>query len=217
MILSSLLLTTMIHDIKAVHSLVIQAALTGEPIRPILWAQPNPRLLVIRHDRPITARDLPPGLAAEVTHRPYWFPPPGQVVDWAVTVDAGQSGQTRGQWERECAQVAAGTSPRASAKPAPQPRKIHTPARILELITARLAPVLAVHEATAARHTPRKGVRRRDGGRIMWSNQVLLRGTGTVTDAPALHQVMMEGIGRHRSFGCGLILTRPSVREEVSC
>lgn len=199
-------------DLKAMHDLVLQAALAGEQPRSVLWAQPSPSLLLIRHDRPIRATDLPPGWVEVASHAPYWVPPEGAAIDWAVIVDAGQSGQTRAQWEKEVADLAAGRLPsKKTARPAPKARQVRSPERMLEVITGRLAPILDVTSAVVASHTHRIGRRPKEGGRIMHSNQVLLRGAGTVTDGPALHQLMAEGIGRHKSFGCGLILTRPVV------
>lgn len=194
-------------DLQAVHGLVLQAALAGEPHRPVLWAQPGPRILVIRHDRAVTTTDLPPGLAEHVTHSPYWLPPAGAAVDWAVTVDASVCGQTRNQWAaRNALNLTRGKGRRAE----PKPSRIRTPEQVLDVVTARLSGAgLDVPAARAASRRHRIGHRPREG-RTLHSNQVTVRGAGTVTDAAALHDLMVRGIGRNKSFGCGLMFARPA-------
>lgn len=205
-------------DLKRVHDVILQAALAGELPRPVLWAQPAPRLLVVRHDRPLTRGDFPAGWADALSHRPYWLPPEGGVVDWAVTVDATQSGQSHGQYAREVEDVHAGRHPtRFTVRGSRKARTVRTPERMLELVTDRLAPFLAVTDASASGRRHRVGRRPKEAGRIMHSNQVMLRGTGTVLDAPGLHTLMVEGVGRHRAFGCGLILARPTVAGVAAC
>jgi hypothetical protein len=199
-----------VNDIKRMHDTVIIAALSGENLRPVLWVQPDPYLLIVRHDRALQSADFPVGHVMDIVHRPYWWPPVGAVIDWSVMVDAGQSGQTQAQWLRDVSAVETGIlSAKILARGCPQPRRIRTPERMLELITDRFALVMDVRDAAVARHTPRRGHRHREG-RVMWSNQVLLRGAGLVRDETGLHALMREGVGRHRAFGCGLILARPA-------
>lgn len=196
-------------DVKRVHDVVLQATHAGEPFGRALWSQPSPRYLVIRHTRAVTARDLPRDWGPQIAHRDYWWPPDGAVVDWAVTVDASQSGQTAAQYARESAERAAGLVPgRTAARPARRPSAIRTPEQMADVVTGRLAPVMTLSDVTAGRLAHRVG--RRPAGNSMHSNQVPVQGRGVIVDAAALHALMDAGIGRGRAFGCGLVLARPA-------
>ena len=200
-------------DVKALHDRVIVAALAGEPIRPVLWATPRPRVLIVRHDRPIQREDWTPGWAVSVSHAPYWLPSGGDTIDAAVVMDAGTSGQSHAQWRRQVAEcVAKGGQGRAEKKP----HRVRSPETMAEVLAARLAGILGPVTVEVARSWHLVGHRVREG-RVQHSNHTLLRVSGTVLDAPALHALMAEGVGRNKSFGCGLILARPSVAVESAC
>ena len=198
-------------DVKHLHDLVIQAALAGEQPRPVLWAIPQPRVLIVRHDRPITREDWPRGWAVGITHSPYWWPPTGSLIDGAVVMDAGQSGQSHGQWVRECELVAAGQVPgKTSARTEKRGHTVRPPEAMVEVLTGRLAGILDGLDVTLARAWHLTG-RREKEGRVQHSNHTLLRFRGRVCDEPALRALMAEGVGRNKAFGCGLVIARQAV------
>jgi len=202
-------------DVKHLHDVVIQAALAGEQPRPVLWATPQPRLLVIRHDRPITRDDMHPRWATSVIHSPYWWPPAGALIGGAVVMDAGQSGQSHSQWVRECGLVEAGQIPnKHSARTEKRRHTVRAPEVMVEVLAGRLSGLIDELDVTLARSWHLTG-RRVKEGRLQHSNHTLLRFRGRVADAPALHALMEVGVGRNKSFGCGLILARPVA--EGSC
>lgn len=204
MILTSALLTAAAahaaRDIKRAHDAVIQAALPGQPLRTVLWAQPTPRTLLIRHDQPITALDLPPGWAEDVTCAPQWLPGQGQRIEWAVTVDANQRAESHQQAERRRA---------ASPGRARRGTRVRAADRMLELVTSQLGGAgLTILGAAAGQVEHRVG-RRRDG-RLMHTNPVRLHGEALVEDPAPFTALILSGVGRSRSFGCGLLLARPA-------
>jgi hypothetical protein len=202
-----------VRDVKCLHGVVLVAALSGEEPRPVLWARPEPRLLIVRHDRPITATDMPEHWVDGITHSPYWLPDTaGQAVSLAFIVERGQTGQSRGGYEKENAwRVANGKQPRGTVSGTGRQRhRIRTVERMLELCTERLTPLLAeltMHHVKAW-HQP--GERTLETGGLMHANPLMIRASGTVIDITGLRKIMEDGIGRHRSFGCGLILARPA-------
>ena len=179
----------------------------GKHPRPVLWATPRPHLLIVRHDRPLTLHDWPVGWATSVSHTPYWWPPNGALIEGAVVVDAGQSGQSHGQWDRQSARWDQ-SPPSVPGRAQKRPHRVRRPEAMVEVLAGRLAGVLDDLTVTLAGSWHLTGQRPKDG-RVQHSNHTLLRFQGRVVDEPAMRDLMTVGVGRNRSFGCGLILARP--------
>lgn len=81
----------------------------------------------------------------------------------------------------------------------------------LSWLAERLAPAAALdHAATRLASFQRTRIQR-DGKRLEGPDAVL-HGTLTVTDAGAFADLLARGVGRHRSYGYGMMLLRPPQR-----
>lgn len=78
----------------------------------------------------------------------------------------------------------------------------------LDWLTARLAPA-AVLERTATRLASFQRSRVVRDGRRLDGPDAVVHGTLTVTDPAAFTDLLARGVGRHRSYGYGMMLLRP--------
>lgn len=81
----------------------------------------------------------------------------------------------------------------------------------LSWLAERLAPAVTLDTATTRlAHFQRSRIQR-DGRRLDGPDAVL-HGTMTITDPTAFAAILSKGIGRHRSYGYGMLLLRPPQR-----
>lgn len=81
----------------------------------------------------------------------------------------------------------------------------------LDWLAARLAPA-AVLDLTASRLARFQRVRVQRDGRRVEGPEAVIHGTLTVTDPGAFAALLARGVGRHRSYGYGMLLLRPPQR-----
>jgi CRISPR system Cascade subunit CasE len=84
-------------------------------------------------------------------------------------------------------------------------------AAYLDWLAARLAPA-AVLERAASHLATFKRTRVQRNGRRIEGPDAVVHGTLTVTDPAAFASLLARGVGRHRSFGYGMLLLRPPQR-----
>lgn len=78
----------------------------------------------------------------------------------------------------------------------------------LDWLATRLAPGAELERETSRLVSFRREIAIRDGRRIEGPDATV-HGTLTVTDAAAFARLLSGGIGRHRSYGYGMLLLRP--------
>jgi len=81
----------------------------------------------------------------------------------------------------------------------------------LDWLAARLLPGAELERETSRLASFRRKIAVRDGRRIEGPDVTVL-GTLTVTDAAAFARLLASGVGRHRSYGYGMLLLRPPQR-----
>lgn len=85
-------------------------------------------------------------------------------------------------------------------------------AAYLDWLAARLAPVAVLERAASHLATFQRNRVQRNGRRIEGPDAVV-HGTLTVIDPAAFAGLLARGVGRHRSFGYGMLLLRPPQRK----
>lgn len=81
----------------------------------------------------------------------------------------------------------------------------------LDWLAARLAPVAMLEQAGSRLASFQRSRVQRNGRRIEGPDAVV-HGTLTVTDPAAFADLLARGVGRHRSYGYGMLLLRPPQR-----
>lgn len=81
----------------------------------------------------------------------------------------------------------------------------------LDWLAARLAPAAALEPATSRLASFQRSRVQRNGRRIEGPDAVV-HGTLTVIDSAAFADLLVRGVGRHRSYGYGMLLLRPPQR-----
>jgi CRISPR system Cascade subunit CasE len=95
----------------------------------------------------------------------------------------------------------------SDADPGPRTRE----AVYLDWLARRLAPAAEL-DATASRlHAFQRSQVSRNG-RPLDGPEAIIHGTLTIADPPAFADLLARGIGRHRSYGYGMLLLRPPQR-----
>ncbi len=94
------------------------------------------------------------------------------------------------------------------AGPRPQGRE----SAYLDWLAERLAPAAALERDSCrlAAHRRRPAVR---GRRLIPSSEAVIQGTLAITDPPAFSALLAAGVGRHRSYGYGMVLLRAPAPE----
>jgi len=82
----------------------------------------------------------------------------------------------------------------------------------LDWLAARLAPVADLERDSSRLHQFRR-VRSLRGGRRVEGPEAVIHGTLVVRDPPGFAQLVAHGVGRHRSYGYGMLLLRPPQRK----
>ena len=175
-------------DVCKVHNRVV-SAVAGLPENPdcrLLWAQPEPDLLIIRAFGPVTAASFPAGYATVLSHRTWTPPPDGRVVG-AVTF----SPQTV-RHPRRADRITRDT----------EVTVIRDPDAQVEFMRSRLAVALDVTSLDVQWRRVRVGAHRT--GRTVTSTQVGVVVTGTVTDHDVLVDKARRGWHKDKAWGCGL-------------
>lgn len=201
MIISSLRLDTRheritraLHDVVAMHNLVVQAVagLPGDGPR-VLWAQPRRDVLVIRAPAPIPAGRLPAGAATVMSHRA-WETPPAGPARGVLVINPSKSNAT----------------PLDSAGRRPEGHRIALPGHQAwtEWIHRRLAAAMTVDEVHVDGSDVARG-QHRSGARISHL-RARISIAGTVVDAAALADLASGGIGHGKAYGCGLSVWGPA-------
>lgn len=81
----------------------------------------------------------------------------------------------------------------------------------LDWLAARLAPVAEL-EGEASRMAAFRRVRSRRGGARVEGPEIIVHGTLRVIDPDGFATLLARGVGRHRSYGYGMLLLRPPQR-----
>ncbi|RMD90667.1 MAG: type I-E CRISPR-associated protein Cas6/Cse3/CasE [Alphaproteobacteria bacterium] len=82
-------------------------------------------------------------------------------------------------------------------------------------LAARLAPSAALEsDARLVRFSRRRVVR---GGRSVEGPDAVMQGTLSVRNPEAFSEMLERGVGRHRAYGCGMLLLRPPGRLAPRC
>lgn len=82
----------------------------------------------------------------------------------------------------------------------------------LDWLSARLAPTAELERTSSRLHLFRR-VRSLRGGRSIEGPEAVFHGTLTVRDPKGFAQLLARGVGRHRSYGYGMLLLRPPQRK----
>lgn len=90
-------------------------------------------------------------------------------------------------------------------------RKTTREAAYLDWLAARLAPAAALDPSSSRLAGFRRSRVQRNGRRIEGPDAVV-HGTLTITDPVAFAGLLARGVGRHRSYGYGMLLLRPPQR-----
>lgn len=183
-----------LRDVQALHGLVLRAALLGEPKRRVLWAHPEPDILIIRHTRPITPQDFPDRWVRDVHHTPLEHPKAGDRVALAWVANPARNHHAGTYVKR-----------RTTAVPA---------AELREWAATRVGRGLDVESMTLQTLPTVRGIHA-DGNHPTVA-RVVVRAVGTVNDAPLVHQWLTTGLGRALAYGCGLVVTRPEPAQEAA-
>lgn len=174
-----------LRDVQRMHSMIFEAALTGETPRRVLWAHLEERTLVVRHTRPIESRDLPQGLVARTSATKETSAENGQRIELAWVMNPARRKTVQG--------VRHGT-------------KVVPASEWDAFAAVRLAPMIDI-ETLSTRNGGKAHGRHADGNNPT-IQRVIVRATGTVTDANTLNERMISGLGHARAYGCGLIVAR---------
>lgn len=83
----------------------------------------------------------------------------------------------------------------------------------LDWLSARLAPVADL-ERDSSRLDQFRRVRGLRGGRRVEGPEAIIHGTLLVRDPQEFAELLARGVGRHRSYGYGMLLLRPPQRKE---
>ena len=81
----------------------------------------------------------------------------------------------------------------------------------LDWLAARLAPVADLERGASQLHQFRR-VRSQRGGRRVEGPEAVVHGNLTVRDPQGFARLLARGVGRHRSYGYGMLLLRPPQR-----
>lgn len=82
----------------------------------------------------------------------------------------------------------------------------------LDWLAARLAPVADLERESSRLHQFRR-VRGLRGGRRVEGPEAVIHGTLRVRDPQEFAELLFRGVGRHRSYGYGMLLLRPPQRK----
>jgi len=82
----------------------------------------------------------------------------------------------------------------------------------LDWLAARLAPVADLERDSSRLHQFRR-VRSMRGGRRLEGPEAVIHGTLVVRDPQKFAELLARGVGRHRSYGYGMLLLRPPQRK----
>jgi hypothetical protein len=179
------------NDVQRIHALV--AALTDGSRRP-LWALPRPGVLLIQHDAPLA--QAPAGAAASVDYAArLGVLRVGDAVRWSLIgnpVRAAHPG------------TAPDGTPRGRGRITPLPA-----AQRAAWARRHLADALDIRDLDDAALPRARG--RRAGAAVQIVRH-LFTGSARVTDPVALHVLVASGVGRGKTYGCGLLL----ITEEVA-
>lgn len=81
----------------------------------------------------------------------------------------------------------------------------------LDWLAARLAPAATLERDTSRLHAFQRSAVNRNG-RALEGPEAIIHGTLTVTDPVIFADLLARGVGRHRSYGYGMLLLRPPQR-----
>ncbi|WP_347267664.1 type I-E CRISPR-associated protein Cas6/Cse3/CasE [Paracoccus sp. (in: a-proteobacteria)] len=81
----------------------------------------------------------------------------------------------------------------------------------LDWLAQRLAPAARLDPDASRLHAFQRSTVTRNGRRLE-GPEVIIHGTLTITDTAAFGNLLARGIGRHRSYGFGMLLLRPPQR-----
>ncbi|WP_080643225.1 type I-E CRISPR-associated protein Cas6/Cse3/CasE [Salinispora arenicola] len=186
-------------DLCRMHSRILDATVGMPDAGPrVLWAQPRPDVLAVRACEAVTAARLPRGYATAIHHRPWTCPDqPGRWLMVGV-LNPGRTrrlgGPTRNQPDRR----------RLSG----QPLLYTTPMRQSTWLARRLDGARLVDCASVRASTVRGGHRTE---RTITVRRVEMRAVWQVDDPGKLVDRLHAGVGRDKTWGCGLTLwTRAS-------
>jgi CRISPR system Cascade subunit CasE len=171
------------HDLHATHRRLAAIANGWPPEPRLLWARPSPRMLLVQAPRPIPAGALPDGYALDIEH-----------VDLTPTVAA----LTRGQ--PVTIRTVVNPVYRQDGATTRRYDESERPGWLAGLLT----PALTVHHVTGRFLGFREGRKPSVETPIVyaWWSAVV---DATVSDPDLLRRHIVDGVGRGRAFGCGLL------------
>ncbi|EEI77643.1 type I-E CRISPR-associated protein Cas6/Cse3/CasE [Corynebacterium striatum] len=170
--------TRIAFDSQAVHRTLLHAT-DGKPV---LWASPDTKHLVVRHETPVDWIKAIRGVTQAVT-LPTQIPAASARINYALIGNPILS-----QYQ--------GPNKRGKKTPAP-------PEKWNEWLQRRVGNALNLHSIDGTRLPPAKG-KKPDMQTI--HHRILFTGRATVKDQDALQTLMESGIGSGKAYGCGLLI-----------
>lgn len=171
------------HDTQAMHR-----TLAHEMGR-VLWAQPQPRTLVVQHDQPVDWSRVMPGVIAHSHTTDTTTPVTGVHVEWALIANPTKAvmepGRRRGK---------------RRALP-PDQWKTWVARKLDGALNLRTIDATAMPTAHGRKHD-----RRTTHARVMFT------GTATVANQAALATLQHDGVGPAKAYGCGLLIVQEAHR-----
>lgn len=168
------------HDSQAMHR-TLKHDIDGD----FLWALPDRKTLVIQHETPVHWPNALPGVIARTHTVDVHTPITGAPIHWALIANPTKS-------------ISRGMGKRGKRTPlGPDEweswvrRKLQDAINIHDL-DAHLMPV-----ARGKRHTM-----------TTYHRRVMYTGTGTVANQQTLSQLIRDGVGSGKAYGCGLLITQ---------
>lgn len=167
-------------DAQTAHA-VVAAATTGAT-RP-LWAKPDRRHLIVRHDLPTITLD--PYWVSSATHADESCHDVGDQVAMSL-IAAPTMSMSRGEGVRG--------------------KRVSLPAEQWQIwLQRKLGDALTLGEIRADLMPSLPGRRQ---GKTVTHTRVCFHADATVTDADQLHELIAAGVGSGKGYGCGLLLVR---------
>ncbi|WP_151530555.1 MULTISPECIES: type I-E CRISPR-associated protein Cas6/Cse3/CasE [Corynebacterium] len=170
----------LLRDAQAVHRTLLHATGGARP----LWGCPSPHGLVVRHDAPVDWKTAMAGVADGYTTRVEEIPAPGAEITF------GLIGNPAKAEKRE------GTRGKITALPE---------AEWDTWLLRKLAPALDIPHLTLG-HVPLANAHGVKPQRRVTLRRVMFRGEAIVNDQIVLAQLLANGVGRGKAYGCGLLL-----------
>lgn len=150
-----------------------------------LWSLPEPRTLVMQHNKPVHWPKVMPGVISRTHTTEVSTPPTGVPIQWALIANPTKS-KSRGEGVR--------------GKRVPLP-----PEEWKAWVARKLDGAINVRDVDATLMPVARG---KKPDRMVHHQRVLYTGTGTVANQTALAALQRDGIGAGKAYGCGLLIVQ---------